>query len=377
MIALSVAAAMLAVAVVVLLATRSSSPEAPAPAATTPSAVPSPKGQAPAPARLACSLGASPKRIAPAIMLTVPPYVSRVPASQRIAVGLATTSTQAAGLTLDASSLDAARTFSQAASAAVVGVVPLTKAGELSFAVDRDDARLKFARTVDAKVPFTIGMSDKGFARLVGESEPEIVWLGEAEEKITEIRVASIDAVGHALTFRRGGQSGKVHVGWLTAEGKAKTELTTVQAGEPMAGTPTIAANDEAIVVAFATRASADAKWSVELGTAAYGELPRTTRRLPIPPGGPGAEAISPAVAGLPKGRWFVQWTEGSSGKRQVRGQVLDKELTPIGDALTLSPESENSGQGLVLLQDAQLVSLFLVSTGKSHELWARSLTCR
>jgi hypothetical protein len=258
-----------------------------------------------------------------------------------------------------------------------VGVVPLTKAGELSFAVDRDDAKLKFARTVDAKVPFLVGMNDKGVARAVGDGEPEVIFLGDAEEKITEIRIASIDSVGHALTFRRGGQSGKVVVGWLTPEGKAKTELAEVKGSEPMVGTPTLAANDGAILLAFATRADTSAKWSVELGSAAHGELPRSMRRLAIPPGGPGGEAISPAATGLPKGRWFVQWTEGSSGTRQVRGQLLDRELVPIGDPLDLSPESENSGQGLVLLQNDKLVSMFLVQSGKSHELWATSLSCR
>jgi hypothetical protein len=378
-IALSAAAAVLTVIVVVLLVTRSSSTEAPAPAPaeTAPSAAAPAKSQAPPPTRQVCSVVASPKRIAPSIVLSVPPYVSQVPTSQRIAIGLAPSRTQAAGLTLDAASLDAARTFSQAGTAAVVGVVPLTKAGELSFAVDRVDAKLKFARTVDAKVPFTVGMNDKGFARAVGDAEPEVVWLGEPEEKITEVRVASIDTVGHALTFRRGGQSGKVLVGWLTPEGKAKTELTEVKASEPMIGTPTLAANDAAIVLAFATRTGADAKWSIELGTAAHGELPSSMRKLAIPPGGPGDEAISPAVTGLPKGRWFVQWTEGASGKRQVRGQLLDRELVPIGDPLDLSPEAENSGQGMVLLQSDKLISLFLVQAGKSHELWATSLSCR
>ena len=377
MIALSVAAAMLAVAVVVLLLTRGGE-EAPAPVATAPAAPPvAPKPQAKVPAKPVCSLGASAKRIAPGIVMGVPPYVSRVPAGERVAVGLAMSRTQATGLTLDAVSLDSARTFDQKATAGVVGVVPLTGAGQLSFAVDREDARLKFARTVDAKVPFTVGMNDQGLARTVGEAEPEVVWLGEAEQEITEIRVASIDAVGHALTFRRGGQSGKVLFGWLTPEGKAKTELVTVQAGGPFVGTPTVAANDASVLVAFASRSSAEAKWSVELASAAQGELPRATRRLPIPAGGPGTEAISPAATGLPKGRWFVQWTEGASGKRQVRGQVLDRELAPAGDALTMSPESENSGQGLVLMHGEQLVSLFLVSKGRSHELWARSLTCR
>jgi hypothetical protein len=72
-----------------------------------------------------------------------------------------------------------------------------------------------------------------------------------------------------------------------------------------------------------------------------------------------------------------VQWTEGSSGKRKVRGQLLDRELVPVGEPFDLSPDSENSGQGLVLLQSDKLVSLFLVQVGKSHELWATSLSCR
>ena len=383
-IGLSGAAALLALVVVVLLIARGGSEEEPKQAATAeeqpPTAkapVSSAKPEAPPAPNRACSIGTSAKRVSPAIVLSVPPYVSQVPASQRIAIGLATSRTDAAGLTLDAASLDAARTFKQAASAGVVGVVPLTKTGELSFAVDRDDAKLKSARTVDATAPFTVGMNDKGFARVLGDGEPEVVWLGEPEEKITEIRVASIDKVGHALTFRRGGQSGKVLAGWLTPEGKAKTPLSVAKASQPMVGTPTLAANDEAVLLAFATRADEGAKWSVELGSAPHGELPRSMRRLAIPPGGPGGEAISPAATGLPKGGWFIQWTEGSSGKRRVRGQLLDRELVPIGDALDLSPESENSGQGLVLLQNDRVVSMFLVQAGKSHELWATSLSCR
>jgi len=394
--ALSAAAAVLIVIVVVLLLTRSSEevaekeaaavpPPEPmastAPSATTPSAsavaAAKPRPAEPAPPAFKCALGPSPKRIVGAIVQGVPPYLSRIPGSARIALGFATATTRAAGLTLDSQSLDVARTFDQVGRTPIVGVVPVIGSGKLSYAVDREDAPLKFARTVDARPPFSVGMTDEGFSRAAGKGKPELVWPGDGAEKITEVRVASVESIGHALTFRRGGQSGKVLAGWLMPDGQKKTDLTALETGQPFVGTPMVAANDAAIVVAYATRATADAKWQVELASAPHGELPAKPRRLAIPAGGPGGEAISPAAVGLPKGRWFVQWTEGTSGQRQVRGQILDRDLSPLGEAIGLSPADKNSGQGTLFMQGDQVISLFLVSTGQTHELWATSLSCK
>jgi hypothetical protein len=388
-IGLSAAAAILIVTVVVLLVTRTpeeeaataAAPEETAAPSATPSAAVSPPPPKPKPQTkpeaAPCTLGMNPKRIFERIVQGVPPYTSRVPSSPRIALGLATTSTHAAGVTLDPATLDVARTFNQVGTTPIVGVVPVIAPGRLSFAVDRENAPLKFARTIDARPPFSVGMVDEGFARQSGKDKPEVVWPGDGAEKITEIRVASVEAIGHAVTFRRGGQSGKVLAGWLMPDGVKKSELVPLETTDPFVGTPSVAANDSAIVVSYATRASADGKWQVELAAAPHGELPSKPRRLAIPAGGPGGEAISPAAVGLTKGRWFVQWTEGTSGQRQVRGQALDRDLSPIGEAVTLSPPAQNSGQGTLFMQGDQVIALFLVSTGKAHELWGASLSCR
>ena len=105
-------------------------------------------------------------------------------------------------------------------------------------------------------------------------------------------------------------------------------------------------------------------------------KLPGRAVGFRIPPGGPGAEAISPAAVGLSGGRWLVQWTEGSVGNRQVRVQTLAHDLIPVGDPITVSPEGTNAGQGVVWVQGDTALSLFLVKTGSTHELWGAALKC-
>ena len=98
---------------------------------------------------------------------------------------------------------------------------------------------------------------------------------------------------------------------------------------------------------------------------------------MSIPRGGPGGEAISPAVEGLDRGRFLLQWTEGSAGNRAVRVQVLAHDLVPIGEAITLSTADQNAGQGALWAHGGQSLALFLVKKDPSHELWGASLRCR
>ena len=88
------------------------------------------------------------------------------------------------------------------------------------------------------------------------------------------------------------------------------------------------------------------------------------------------AQSISPIAAGLPDGRWLVQWTEGASGNRRVRAQVLGANLEPVSDAMNLSQETVNAGGGALWAAGQTLVSLFLIRNGAGHELWGASLQC-
>jgi hypothetical protein len=323
-----------------------------------------------------CTLSATAKKLAPSVFHGIPPYVSADPGSTRAAVGYAASENEAVGITLDLETLELERQFNEQSQERITGVVPLTASDKLAFSVDRESSGLRFARSIDAKPRVTIGVSDDGFASVAGGGVPRTVWPGSEDRRITEPRVARVDDTGYAVTFRRGGQTGEVVIGWLGLDATRKSELRAVATSRRLIGTPVLGANDREILVAFSARPSANAYWGLQVATAAHAELPKRAAPFSIPPGGLGAEAISPAVAGLDGGRWILQWTEGSMGNRQVRIQTLGSDLIPIGDPLTLSPKEVNAGQGVVWVRGDKALSLFLVKVATGHELWGAGLKC-
>jgi hypothetical protein len=219
-----------------------------------------------------------------------------------------------------------------------------------------------------------VGWTDEGFGRRTGGEAPKTIWPG-ATDKVTDPRPVRLPGGGFAVTARRGGLGGAVLVGLLDEQGEPRSELGEVSS-KPQVGTPVIAANDRGVLVAFAGRPTNDSYWTLQVGTAPPGSTPRSADSFATPPGGAGADAISPAVEGLSNGRWLLQWTEGAAGNRQVRLQTLGFDLVPVGDPVSLSPEGANAGQGVVWVRGAKALSLFFVLKGKTHELWGASLSC-
>jgi hypothetical protein len=342
-----------------------------------PIATGAPATAAPSPEALArpCTLASKATKLAPSIHHAIPPYVAADSDGNPV-VGFAASPNDAVGLAIDLDTLETSRKLTETSQEPITGVVPLTAGGKLSFAIDRESKGLRYARTVDGKPPITIGIADDGFASLVGGGVPRTAWPGGEARAITEPRVAVVDDQGFAVTFRRGGQTGAVVVGWLGSDGSRKTDLAAVKTSRKLIGTPTIGANDREILVAFSARTSANAYWGLQIATSDHGAIPARAHPFSIPPGGLGAEAISPAVAGLAGGRWLLQWTEGSTGTRQVRLQTMGSDLIPIGDPLTVSPEQVNAGQGIVWVRDDRALSLFLVKVTAGHELWGAALKC-
>lgn len=323
----------------------------------------------------ACTLGKSATRLADKTAVRVPPYLATAPGGD-VALGFATTPTAAIGLKINPASLDVTQEFSRDGEHNVLGVVPLARSKTLDFAVDRDGSPLQSAHTVDASPPFIIGVTKDGVSRAIGYGEPETIWPGAGDQHITEPRVVSVKGVGHAVTFRRGGRNGEVRVGWLTPGGDKKTDLVAIKADGPRVGTPSVAANDQEILVAFAARPSDDAPWTVRLAHAPLGKAPSSSEEFELPGGGPGGDAISPAAVGLPGGRWLIQWTEGKAGSHAVRAQTLDAKLQPIGKPITLSPDGRDSGQGALWLVGQHALSVFLVRSDSGYQLWGASLDC-
>ncbi|MCA9597272.1 MAG: DUF4339 domain-containing protein [Myxococcales bacterium] len=341
------------------------------------SAAPTTEAPAAEPASTAaCTISKAATRIAPSVMVSVPLYVDAAGGTS-LAVGFASSATSATGITLDPSTLDHQEVFSRAGSNNVVGVVPSHKGGELGFAVDRDGDSLKVGHTVDADKPFVIGMGPNGYSSMPVGGSATTVWPGGMDQKMTEARVVSVKDVGHAVAFRRGGRDGEVYVGWLAPDGSKKTDLGTVEAEGPRVGTPTVAANEESLLVTFAARATDDAPWGVRIATAKLGELPKASQKMALPSGGPGGEAISPVAVGLPGKRWLIQWTEGPSGQRTVRAQTFSNDLKPLGEPMTLSPSGQEAGQGAVGFSGDHASAFYLVKGGQGYELWATSLSCK
>lgn len=314
------------------------------------------------------AVGKEATRLAPAVQLSVPPYVAVN--GGKVSVGIATSEVAGAGLVVDAGTLEVEEAHKAPAGKKIIGVVPVASDKD-RFVTDRDGGSLQVPHTVDAETVFAIGFSGKGYARVVKGAAPEEIWPDVENEKATEARVASVAGVGHVVTFRTGG---KVRVGWLKPNGSRKGELGAVQA-DGRAGTPTIAANDQSVLVAFAGKSGDDAPWGVRLATAKHGELPKSAETFSVPAGGPGGDAIAPVAAGLSDGRWLLQWTEGGAGERVVRVQVLSPKLEPQGDALKVSAPGKEAGQGVVAVAQGHALSLQLVKADSGYELWGTSLS--
>ncbi len=323
-----------------------------------------------------CKLVGSAERLTPSIALNVAPIVATAPDGKWLAVGFADTTNSAAGILVNPLTRSVKYAFREAGNRRVSSVVPRVQGSELTFAVARDTDTFKETRVVIAAPDFSLGQTVEGFARQVGSANPETIWLTDIDLPCTGPRLISVPNLGHAVTFRQGGQSGSIQVGWLTADGHSRVTPGAVKTAAKSIGQPNIAVSDSKVLVTFAGRASDAEPWAVHAALVASAGLASPAQRLTLPAGGPGGDAIAPVAAGLGEGRFILQWSEGATGHRQVRVQTLDAKLQPWGPALNVSPTDTNAGQGVLWVNGTNAVSLFVVNVGRSAELWAASLQC-
>ncbi|MEO8980470.1 MAG: GYF domain-containing protein [Polyangiaceae bacterium] len=333
------------------------------------SATPAP---APAPAAITgCRLLLPAARLFPNVERAVPPYVTQLPNEAALALGFAETKNKGVGLRLNLATLDITPAFEEEGNDAVRGVVPLTHSGSLAFFVDRDDKALHSAHTVDEVPPFTLGVNEAGFSRVVAGAT-SLVWPLDGSAKITEPRSAPLGAYGYGIAFRRGGQAGSVLLGFVDSDGKKKTELAGIPNAPKLLGTPVIAGSAAGALVAFAGRDREDAPWQLFVSLTKPGAPPSPARALLTGSG----SAISPALAPLGADRFLVQWTEGTSGKYHVHVQSFGADLSPIGQSVLVSPKGANAGQGSLAAFAGQAATLFILTTAGHDELWGATLAC-
>ncbi|MEO6601251.1 MAG: hypothetical protein ABIQ16_15335, partial [Polyangiaceae bacterium] len=325
------------------------------------------------PAPLGCKLLLPAARIAANIERTVPPYAAKIANESALALGIAASKTKGIGLRVDPSTLDVLPAFEEEGKDVVRGVVPLTRSGALAFFVDRDDHALHSAHTVDEIPPFTLGVGDAGFSRVVAGST-SVVWPLAGDTKITEPRSAPLGDFGYGVTFRRGGQSGAVMVAFVGSDGSKKSELAEVPSAPKFLGTPMIAGSSSGALVAFAGRDTPEAAWKLYVSQSKPGAALGPARALTA---GDGGSVISPTLTALPGDRWLVQWTEGISGQYHVHVQSFAADLSPIGQSVLVSPKGANAGQGSLATIAGGALSLFILTTAGHDELWGATLSCQ
>jgi hypothetical protein len=366
MVLLAGIAALLAAGMVALVLRRSRE----APAAAT-SALASASAPPASPVRT-CRLLEPAARLATSVHRAVPPLLAEIAPGKRVAVGLAVEPKNAAGLLVDLATLDVERAFEQADDKPLFGVVPLLASGSASFVADRADGKLGGMRTVAAGL--AIGVNGTDLVRTAGGAS-QVLWAGAASEKITDPRVASGSA-GHLVTFRRGGLAGRVHYGWLEPDGSPRGELGTLEVPDiTLTGTPDPTVSGDEGLIVFAGRPSPEAEWRIQLASIPKQGKPEL-HAFQTPSGGPGGGSIAPSASGLGRDGWILQWTEGTSGKYQVRGQRLGVRFEPIAEPWLVSPKGANAGQGAVFVSGSRVLSVFVQTTAGHDELWGASFEC-
>jgi hypothetical protein len=359
----------LAGGVVMLVVTRLQKAPTASTSATASTATPPPKA---APRSPGCELQSPAARLSPSVHRSVPPAFAELALGGRVAVGVAETPKNAAGLVVTLDTLDVTKSFEDAGTEVLYGVVPFATAGAASFSVDRAGGTLRGARTIAPDL--AIGVAGIDLVRTRGGAT-SVVFPRAASDKVTDPRIAS-SAAGHLVTLRRGGLSGNVLYGWLAPDGSPKGKLSTLTVpGVTLSGTPDAAVNAKGGLVAFAGRATADAPWRVQLVAVSQRAAP-VPKAFETPPGGSGAGSIAPAVSRRGDDDWILQWTEGTTGQYQVRVQQLNANLEPVGEPRLVSPKGANAGQGAVFAVGAKVLSVFVQTTAGHDELWGAILRC-
>lgn len=380
LIALSSALIGFGVAVLVALLVRGNPPESAAPAhvRAAGSASLAASSLPRAPVHEPCVRQREPELVTRGVSSSFALEARALPGGVAVLLGLSLGGGTALGLELNATTLSATELMRESSSRELLGVVPTPGSALAGFVIDRASVGgFRDTRTLPDRPGWALTRTNRALNLTErGTQHSRILWPLSANEEISRPRLERQDATQLALVLRRGGRQGKLVIGWLAPELGEHTELRELPFTTGELGLPSLATQGKSALVAAAARASAAAPWHVELAS-----IEPTTRaqRIQLRPvdASPEHDSFAPSVAALEGSRWFLQWTEGQQGLRQVRGVTLDAEFSALGEPVTLSPPASSAGGGSVLSVDDGLLSLFLIQRGNSYELWATTLSCR
>jgi hypothetical protein len=322
-----------------------------------------------------CLMLRAPSRLAPAATQRVPMEVA-VSGPDTLAVGYAKSPLDAGGMIVMPRTGEAKIIFEPpTAETEISRVMPLANGGEQAFAVTLlDDQALRNAVQIESEL--LLGFDGVSLVRASArDAAPEKLWTlappgGDADALVAT--AVEDDAV--AVAFRYGGQ---IHYGTLDKKGAMRQEPAQIAGSGGQVGRPSLASNGDSVSVVFADKPAPTAPVEIRWARGPLGEPLKDAIAVELPSGGPGGDAIAPAIAALPGGHWLLMWTEGRTGAYVQRAQTYDRAYRPVGEALRVSPGTGSFGQGVVGVVGDSAVVLFLLASAGRYEVWGTVLQCR
>lgn len=324
-----------------------------------------------------CTIAADGRVIAPRALIAT--GVEAAAGQTALAIGFAPSLHDAVGVSLDPGSLTPIATVRARAAGDIRRVVPFFSGGKIVIVPDAEKRgdRLSSRRFVPTSNPVDVGVA-----------ESQIVWAPHGKDSFAKLFALDGDAAveslrviplpsgkGIALAFRR---SNAIFVGVATGDSvlNAEGELSRI-ASLGQAGSPSITASGDSIVVAWADRASKDDPWGIRWTKRSISGAVNEPRALNLPEGGLGAPAMGPSVAGLGRGKFLLAWMEGPTAGHQVRALTFNADGAPSGSPLAVSAPGVNAGQPQAVVGvDGRGVVAFLAAKGKFNELMATPILC-
>lgn len=333
-----------------------------------------------------CLMLRAPSRFAPGATPRIPIEVAST-ANERIAVGYAQSSLAPRGVLVDPATGKAEIVFSPEPKEDEEGVleriVPLIGGDDVTFGVSKEAVDGLYRSVyVPADKPFVVGFDAENVLKAdePGAAAARMWSLAENMGRADALRVAKVPGAGFPLTYRQSQprEPGYVYYAMLDETGVVSHPSIALAAPDGEVGKPYIAAGNGEVSVVFAHRQKVEgARWELRWARGPVSEPLKDAALVDIPPGGPGGDAGAPAITPLSGGRWLLMWMEGSSGAWTIRAQTYDRKYRPLGEALRVSPETGNFGQGVVGVVGEKGVVVFLLEAGGDYEVWGTVLQCQ
>lgn len=322
-----------------------------------------------------CWVSRQPVRWAPAADKSVPFDLSQARPGV-FALGYARSENTAAGLEIDAASGEVTEKLSSDTDSPIERVSPsLDAAGFVIITEAQASSVAPVAHVPHPQKPFFVGVGGAAVtsSEKLPAASPAVLFPMQGEGDANAVRVQALGDQGYAIVYRKGMS---IWGGVIDSAQKPSSGLVQIEGSGGAVGKPSAGFNGKEFAVIFADRPAPGSSYEMRLGVSPAGSLPTSTSVIPLPKGGPGGDAFSPDIAGLPDGRWLLVWTEGSPGNRAIRAQTLAPDRTPLGDPIALSPPAGNFGQGVLGVTEGYVSVVFLSQGKAGYELWGAMLQC-